>query len=229
MVYPLKKKKSDSSWHSYGTSIPHEGSLMRIIQTEKKQINPKEKKFMPKREIFNDSMMSILQNLIQITGNAFPNWNISSVSQLLHHYVFIMSYLKVASTTSETIYPSQVLNRGYSSTHTGLKWWCYFQYQGPKRNELKMLNVVQVLVTPQEKHIPSQINLGTKTFESILQSTTVWHIVIVLLNNATGCEFLQYTHQIKRKTSHSSDFSKKNTICNTVWKNSGSWAGPWPD
>lgn len=148
-------------------------------------------------------------------------------------YFIIMSLLcltlKLLPPHQKQCTPSQVLNQGYSSMHTGLKWWCYFQYQGPKRNELKMLNVVQVLVTPQGKHIPSQINVGSKTFESILQSTTVWHIVIILLNNATAREFLQYTHQIKRKTSHSSDFSKKNTICNTVWKNSGSCAGPWPD
>lgn len=58
-----------------------------------------------------------------------------------------------------------------------------------------MLNVVQVLVTPQGKHIPSQINLGSKTFKSILQSTTVRHIVIVLMNNAAERKFLQYTHQ----------------------------------
>lgn len=78
---------------------------MRIIQTENNKLTQRKKKKVNVLEIFNDSMMSILQNLIQITGNAFPNWNISSVSQLLHHYVFIMSYLKVASTTSEIIYP----------------------------------------------------------------------------------------------------------------------------
>lgn len=79
---------------------------MRIIQTENNKLTQrKKKKLMSWREIFNDSMKSILQNLIQITGNAFPNWNISSVPQLLCHYVFIMSYLKVASTTSEIIYP----------------------------------------------------------------------------------------------------------------------------
>lgn len=44
MVYPFKKKKSDSSWHSYGTSIPHEESLMRIIQTENNKLTQKKKK-----------------------------------------------------------------------------------------------------------------------------------------------------------------------------------------
>ena len=79
--------------------------LMRIMQTENNKLTQKRKKFMSKRQIFNESVMSILQNLIQITGNAFPNRNISSGSQLLHHYVFTMSYLKAASTTSETMYP----------------------------------------------------------------------------------------------------------------------------
>lgn len=50
-------------------------------------------------------MASILQNLIQTAGNTSPNWNISSVSQLPYHYVFIMPHPKVASTTSEIIYP----------------------------------------------------------------------------------------------------------------------------
>lgn len=35
-----------------------------------------------------------------------------------------------------------------------------------------MLNVVQALVTPQGKHIPSLINLGSKTFLSINHSLT---------------------------------------------------------
>lgn len=50
-------------------------------------------------------MASILQNWIQTAGNASPNWNISAVSQLPYHYVFIILSPKVASTTSEIIYP----------------------------------------------------------------------------------------------------------------------------
>lgn len=55
--------------------------------------------------MFNESTMSILQNLIQTTGNASPNWNAISVPCLLYHNIFIMPYPKVAPTTSEIIYP----------------------------------------------------------------------------------------------------------------------------
>lgn len=56
-------------------------------------------------EIFNEGRESILQNLIQTAGNASPTWNISFVSQLPYHHVFIMPYPNVASNTSEIIYP----------------------------------------------------------------------------------------------------------------------------
>lgn len=40
----FKKKKSDSTWHSDGTPIPHEESLMRIIQTENNKLTQRKKK-----------------------------------------------------------------------------------------------------------------------------------------------------------------------------------------
>jgi hypothetical protein len=93
--------------------------------------------------------------------------------------------LKLLSPHQKQFTPSQVLNQGYPSMHTALKWWwCYFKYRGLKINELKMLSAFQGLITPQGKHIPNQINLGSKTFWNILQSTIVWWVLKVLMNNA---------------------------------------------
>lgn len=59
-----------------------------------------------------------------------------------------------------------------------------------------MLNAVQVLVTPQGKHIPNQINLGSKTLRSIIQLKAVWcHHMIALRNNAAGRQLLQHLLQ----------------------------------